>query len=188
MNKINVLLEIKEYFDEQEYKYDVSCYGEKNVKKENYQRKYISSKLIIDDKPINFYFDYTSLLTNSFDNRSFWEKEEGFIKSEKYSYFYPLSCACGEPGCNNIGEGVKTEFNKEKMTWYITDKTSQKAFGVERLDFNRSEYDLLIKKIWKFLHSSVLDNPQLSEEEYFTVSEYLMNVKMKNPKYFMDFS
>lgn len=186
MNKIKVELSLVCDFNNEEYEFSVYQNNQGTVDPKDYEKKYIKAELFIDGRKIGGYFDYTSLLVDGYDNRGWYEKEEGRITPEFGSAFYPLSCSCGEPGCNGIGEGVSTKYNKEKMIWNITDKTTRDHFGSDRLEFDREEYDLVIRKIWRYLHNVAFESPDLSLETELTVSEYLFNQKLNNAPFYIE--
>lgn len=186
MNKLKVKLSLTIDVDNEEYEDAVYQKGAANVDINDYNKKYVSAELFIDDRKIGGYFDYTSLLVNSYDNRSYIDKEEGFLTPQFSSAFYPLSCSCGEPGCNGIDEGVATKFTKETMIWHITDESTKQSFGTDKLVFDRKEYDLVVRSIWQYLHNIAIEDPDLSLETSLKVSEYLCNQKMNNSLYYIE--
>lgn len=109
--------------------------------------------VLINNKPVNIFCDFTEFLLSSKDNRNYYDKKYYPTHKElDYSSFEPFTCSCGISGCAGIFDGIYTRYRKYSVEWRIP-----KDCGYEGIldktfySFDRRQYQDQIDYLWKFL-------------------------------------
>lgn len=74
----------------------------------------------------------------------------------KYSFFYPFSCSCGEPSCAGIWNGIRSKERKYTIEWRLNKKDGYGFLEKTFYSFSRDVYETMVKDVLKHLVEKLL--------------------------------
>ncbi len=124
------------------------------AKKIKYEINHINTELKLNGVALQSdqYINYAAFLIKSKNTKPFYLPEN--IKAKSRSGFYPLTCSCGDAGCDGIYNGVHSKHKLNKVKWIVTDPVTQKRLGGKYFSFDKEQYESEVSKIWQWLHQN----------------------------------
>ena len=119
-------------------------------------RNVLECYVLLNDKPIEKYCEFSEFIFNSKDNRDYWTKcKYPSHKQLDYSNFEPFTCSCGVSGCAGIHDGIYTKYRKRSIEWRIPrDMGYESILDKTFYSFSREQYQSEVDNLLVFLEDN----------------------------------